>query len=103
MPSGAIGEAILDKYFPTEEWESTIGSITTGEIKAISDYTGLNFNEVKSLSYVEYLLYRREAWVFNLKQSEQGREFLKSLYRFSQTKADIKAIRSYQEGRSEKC
>ncbi|KMT21598.1 hypothetical protein [Clostridium cylindrosporum] len=98
IPKGIAGEAILEKYFPSEEWENNI-FCSTGELKAISDYTGLNFKEIESLTYVEYLLFKKDAWVFNLKQSENGQEFLKTLYRLRQTKADINAIRKFNERR----
>lgn len=33
-----------------------------------------------------------------LKQSEQGREFLKTLWRLQQTKADMVAVNNFQKG-----
>ncbi|SHI89985.1 hypothetical protein SAMN05444401_1727 [Clostridium amylolyticum] len=81
-----------------EEWEHLF-SLSTSEVKNISSYSGLNFNEVLNLGMSEYLLYKKEAWIYNLKQSEEGREFLKTLWRLQQTKADTKAIRTFEERR----
>lgn len=84
----------MKKYFPSEEWESYYES-ELGEVKAIHDFTGIAFREIPDLPYSEYLLYRKESWLYGLKQSDKGREFLKSLWRLNQTKADVKAIREF--------
>ncbi|CAM2361101.1 hypothetical protein LISE100100_00360 [Listeria seeligeri] len=67
--------------------------------KAICDYTGLSFFDVEKLKYVDFLLYRRDSWLYNLKKSEDGRKFLKDLWRYQQTDADSVAIKSYQESK----
>lgn len=64
----------------------------------MSIYTGMNFNEVLDLPYSLYLLYRKESWIDSWNKDEEGREFLKTLWRLNQTKADIKAVRQHQEG-----
>ncbi len=81
-----------------EEWEFLF-TLSTSEIKSISNYTGLNFKDVLNLGMSEYLIYKKEAWIYNLKQSEEGKEFLKTLWRLQQTKADTKAIRAFEERR----
>ncbi|NFO71974.1 hypothetical protein FDC51_17815 [Clostridium botulinum] len=96
MPEGRIGEAITEKYFPTDEWECEFMN-KTADIKAISEYTGLNFNEVYNLPYSLFLLYKKESWIHGIKQTEKGREFLKTLYELNQTKADYKKINKFNE------
>lgn len=81
-----------------EEWERQF-DISTGELKAISDYAGLSILEVLDLPYSFFLLLRKDAWTNTLRQSEQGQEFLKTLWRLQQTKADTKAIRNFKERR----
>lgn len=49
------------------------------------------------LSYPLFLLYRKDAWVNGLKQSEEGRELLKTLWRLQQTEADVDAIHRFQQ------
>lgn len=65
------------------------------EYKAIADYTGLSFIEVQELTYYEYCVYRKEAWIYNLNQSEEGKEFLKDIWRLNQTNADLAAVRQF--------
>lgn len=92
-----MGKAIIDKYFPTDPWEEVF-FVSTGEQKAISDYTGLNILEVENLPYGRYLLYRRDTWINNLRQTEEGREILQNIWRLTQTKADYNAIRNKMKG-----
>ncbi|MBS5927010.1 MAG: hypothetical protein KIC66_07980 [Clostridium sp.] len=95
MPRGDIGKAILNKYIKFEEWENDY-VLSTSELRRISKYTGLNFNEVLNLPYSLYLLYRKESWIDSWGKTEEGREFLKTLWRLKQTKADTRKIREFQ-------
>ncbi|ATD56234.1 hypothetical protein BTM21_03835 [Clostridium chauvoei] len=95
MPKGKIGKAIINKYISNEEWEESY-ILCTGELRRISEYTKLNFNEILNLPYSLYLLYRKESWIDSWSKTEDGREFLKALWRLKQTKADIKKIREFQ-------
>jgi hypothetical protein len=56
-------------------------------------YTGLNFQEIKRLPYVEYLQYRRDAFINWLNQSESGQEYLRNAWRMEQTEPDRAALR----------
>ena len=86
----------MDKYFPTDEWEKDYIN-TTADIKNISEYTGLNFIEIYNLPYSLFLLYRKESWMYGLKQTEKGREFLETLWGLTQTKADYKKINKFNQ------
>lgn len=92
----AIRNAIIAKYFETEEWVNDYDCMTC-EIKAISDYTGLSFNEVLELPISLFLLYKKEAWIQNNLKSEAGRQFLKDLWRLQQTQPDMDAIHRFQQ------
>ena len=59
----------------------------------MSEYTGLSFLEVAELNYLQYLLWRRDAYIHALSQSDEGREYLKNAYRMEQTKPDRKRLR----------
>lgn len=61
--------------------------------KLVSDYTGLSFLEVAELDYLQYLIWRRDAYIHVLSQSEEGQEYLKNAYRMEQTKPDRKSLR----------
>lgn len=59
----------------------------------VSRYTGLNMIEVENLDYIEYLAYRRDAFIYKLSQTEKGREYLNNAYRLEQTAPDRKSLR----------
>ena len=59
----------------------------------VSIYTGLNFIQVGQLNYVQYLAYRRDAFINHLSQTEKGQEYLDNAWRMEQTKPDRAALR----------
>ncbi|WP_224383604.1 hypothetical protein [Clostridium perfringens] len=56
----------------------------------------MNFNEIYNLPYSLFLLYKKESWIYGLKQFEKGREFLKTLWELEQTETDKKAVEKYK-------
>ena len=68
-------------------------SITTYWVHRVSEYTGLNFNEVWALDYITYLTLRRDAFIAWLSRSEAGTEYLDNAWRMEQTEPDRKALR----------
>lgn len=88
---------MIQKYFETEEWESDYDN-SSAEIKVISDYSGLSFNEIMDLPLGLFLLYRKDAWIYNNLKSESGRVFLKDLVRFKTTEPDMDAIHAFKGG-----
>lgn len=59
----------------------------------VSTYTGLSFLEVRALDYVQFLTWRRDAFIHWLSQSEKGQEYLDNAWRWEQTKPDRPALR----------
>ena len=59
----------------------------------VSAYTGLSFLEVRALDYVQFLTWRRDAFIHWLSQSERGQEYLDNAWRWEQTKPDRPALR----------
>jgi len=59
----------------------------------VSTYSGLNMLEVEDLDYILYLSYRRDAFIYQMSQTEKGREYLSNAYRMEQTKPDRKSLR----------
>ena len=49
--------------------------------------------EVDQLDYIDYLQYRRDAFIYRLSQTEKGQEYLDNAYRLEQVKPDRKALR----------
>lgn len=92
MPSDIdIANAILDKYFSSEKWEKDY-RIYSGSIKAVCDYTNLNYFEVLNLRYSHFLLLSKDSWISGLMKSEQGREFLKDLHTLQITEAEEEKV-----------
>lgn len=79
MPGGAGGH----QYTVSSWWR-----------KLVADYTGLNFFEVANLDYLQYLVWRRDAYIYMLSQTENGPKYLDNAYRMEQTKPDRKKLRS---------
>ena len=50
--------------------------------------------EVEELNYIDYLIYRRDAFIYKLSQTEEGQNYLENAYRLSQTEPDRKALRA---------
>lgn len=61
--------------------------------RLVSEYTGLSFFEVAELDYLQYLTWRRDAFIHRLNQTEEGQEYLKNAYRMEQTKPDRERLR----------
>lgn len=59
----------------------------------MSEYTGLNFFEVAQLDYLQYLIWRRDAYIHWLSRSEAGQKYLDNAWRMEQTAPDRKALR----------
>lgn len=59
----------------------------------VAAYTGLTFQDIKQLPYIEYLQYRRDAFINWLNQSERGQEYLRNAWRMEQTEPDRAALR----------
>lgn len=57
--------------------------------------------DVPELPFDEYLLFLREARIWNLSQTEDGQEYLYNAWRIMQTKPDRKAIKRHKERVSE--
>lgn len=62
-------------------------------MKLVADYTGMSFPEVRALDYVEYLTYRRDAFIHRLNQTEHGQEYLDNAWRMEQTEPDRESLR----------
>lgn len=60
----------------------------------MAEYTGLNFSEVSKLDYLQYLIWRRDAFIQWMSRTEAGQEYLDNAWRLEQTKADRAALRA---------
>lgn len=80
-------------YYPLEDNKVTYPNSTYWE-HLVSEYVGISMIEVENLNYLDYLRYRRDAFINKANQSEKGQEYLEKAYRLEQTKPDRKALRN---------
>ena len=59
----------------------------------VAEYTGLNFLEVSQLDYIQFLIWRRDAFIHMLNQTEAGQKYLDDAWRMEQTTSDRAALR----------
>lgn len=59
----------------------------------VASYTGLDFLQIGELNYIQYLAWRRDAFIDNMEQTEAGREYLRNAWRMTQTKPDRPKLR----------
>lgn len=59
----------------------------------MSEYTGLNFLEIGKLDLIQFLLLRRDAFIYQCNQTEAGQEYLKNAWRMEQTKPERAKLR----------
>ena len=59
----------------------------------VAQYTGLNILQVEELDYLDYLIYRRDAFIYRMSQTEKGEEYLNKAWQLEQTKPDRKSLR----------
>ena len=59
----------------------------------VSQYTGLNMLEVEGLDYIDYLIFRRDAFIYKMSKTDKGEEYLNNAWRLEQTKPDRKKLK----------
>lgn len=59
----------------------------------MAEYTGLTLIEVRQLEYVQYLIWRRDAFIHMLSRTEKGTEYLDNAWRMEQTAPDRAGLR----------
>ncbi len=82
-------------YYPTKDdaGKHQYEVVTFWE-KIVADYCGISLFDVQELDYVEYLMLRRDAFIFNHNKTEAGQEYLDNAYRLEQTAPDKSSLRS---------
>ena len=43
------------------------------------------------------MIFRKDSWIRNLSQTEDGKEFLKAIARLNQTEVDVDKLREFKE------
>lgn len=81
-------------YYPIEESKGHKYNIETYWEHLVSKYVGISIIEVNQLDYIDYLQYRRDAFIYKMNQTDKGQEYLDNAYRLEQTKPDRKALKN---------
>jgi hypothetical protein len=82
IPSLPTGEE-LEEYLLTD----------TSSLKLVSDYTGLNFNEVIELDCITFKMLVRDAFIDRMSQTEDGRDYLEQCWILKQTEPDTAKLK----------
>lgn len=53
----------------------------------------MSLPEVRELDYIQYLIWRRDAYIYRLSQTEAGQEYLDNAWRMEQTAPDRASLR----------
>lgn len=59
----------------------------------MANYAGLSLLEVRELDYLQYLIWRRDAYIYMLSRTEKGQEYLDNAWRMEQTEPDRAGLR----------
>lgn len=59
----------------------------------MADYARMSLPEVRELNYIQYLVWRRDAFIHKLSQTEEGQEYLDNAWRMEQTEPDRAGLR----------
>ena len=59
----------------------------------VARYVGISVIDVQELDYLDYLLFRRDAFIHRMSQTEKGQEYLDNAWQLEQTKPDRKSLR----------
>lgn len=79
-------------FYPEDSGEGLPYDIETYWEHLVSDYARLSLFEVVDLDVVEYLSLRRDAYISQLSQTEDGRKYLEKCICFESTDADYDAV-----------
>ena len=59
----------------------------------VARYTGLNILQVEELDHLDFLRYKRDAFIYQMSQTKEGEEYLNNAWRLEQTTPDRKQLR----------
>lgn len=59
----------------------------------MAEYAGLSLLEVRELDYLQYLIWKRDAYIYMLSRTEAGQEYLDNAWRMEQTTPDRAGLR----------
>lgn len=70
--------------------------MSTIDYKIISEYTHMPFSELVELDVITYRQLLHDAVVYNLEQTEEGKDYLEQCWILKQTRPDYKRLKEKQ-------
>lgn len=61
----------------------------------VAEYAGLSLLQVSELDFLQYLVWRRDAFIYSLSRTEAGQEYLDNAWRMEQTAPDRAKLREH--------
>ena len=83
---------LLIPHYPKDD-EGLPYEIYTLDLKIISDYSRLTFEQIYELDIVDYQTLLRDAFIHGKYQTEEGIEYLRDCKTLTETEADVKGLR----------
>ena len=80
-------------YYPLEDSKGHDYHVVSYWEHLVSQYANISILEVEELNYIDYLKYRRDAFIHRMSQTEKGQDYLKKAWQLEQTKPDREALR----------
>ena len=59
----------------------------------MAEYAGISLLAVRELDYLQYLIWRRDAYIHMLSRTEEGQKYLDNAWRMEQTEPDRAGLR----------
>ena len=59
----------------------------------VAEYAGISLLDVEKLDYIQYLTWRRDAFIHRLSRTEDGQKYLDNAWRMEQTEPDRVKLR----------
>lgn len=80
-------------YYPLDDSKGHKYEVLSYWEHIVAEYLRISVIEVGELNIVDYLAYRRDAFIYRMSQTEKGQEYLDNAYRLEQTKPDRETLR----------
>lgn len=79
-------------HYPTEDGGAHYKTQTRAE-KLVIDYLNISIFDIQEMPIDLYMYFMREAYIHELSQTKEGKEYLENCWRMEQTEPDRKKIR----------
>ena len=71
-------------------------TVDTIDLKMLHEYTGINFSDLIDLDVLTYRKLLKDAAIYALEQTDEGKDYLEECWILKQTKPDYKKLKEKQ-------